>query len=197
MIYEEYHVRRSHGEKVRLAEYRERFPQRYSALEKIAGSHDTMTLSVSAGALPKHLHERFQPGAKVDDFELRTELGSGAFGRVFLAWQTSMQRLVALKVASKMGNEPQACWRSSIIRTWCACSINASCRRTACGCSTCSSAGGTLAEVVEVIRRVPFDERRGEHLLQAVNAAMRNWRQQVPAEETGSRRRPRERIGRK
>ncbi|MBJ8345988.1 serine/threonine-protein kinase [Antrihabitans sp. YC2-6] len=46
-------------------------------------------------------------GQRLDDFELLTNLGSGAFARVFLARQTSMQRLVAVKISENHGTEPQ------------------------------------------------------------------------------------------
>lgn len=46
-------------------------------------------------------------GQQVDDFDLLMGLGSGAFGRVFLARQRSMQRLVAVKISHDHGNEPQ------------------------------------------------------------------------------------------
>ena len=37
-----------------------------------------------------------EAGQRIDDFDLLTALGTGAFGRVFLARQQSMQRLVAV-----------------------------------------------------------------------------------------------------
>ncbi len=46
-------------------------------------------------------------GEKVDDFELLTLLGKGAFAQVFLARQVSLERLVALKISSVRGNEPK------------------------------------------------------------------------------------------
>ena len=46
-------------------------------------------------------------GERVDDFDLLTELGSGAFARVFLARQLSLQRLVAVKISENRGHEPQ------------------------------------------------------------------------------------------
>ena len=46
-------------------------------------------------------------GQQVDDFDLLMGLGSGAFARVFLARQRSMQRLVAVKISHDNGNEPQ------------------------------------------------------------------------------------------
>ncbi len=46
-------------------------------------------------------------GQRLDDFDLLIELGSGAFARVFLARQLSMQRLVAVKISANHGHEPQ------------------------------------------------------------------------------------------
>ncbi len=44
-------------------------------------------------------------GDRVDDFQIIMELGKGAFARVFLAQQLSMQRLVALKVGEQKNDE--------------------------------------------------------------------------------------------
>lgn len=46
-------------------------------------------------------------GQRLDDFDLLIELGSGAFARVFLARQRSLQRLVAVKISENLGHEPQ------------------------------------------------------------------------------------------
>jgi serine/threonine protein kinase len=45
------------------------------------------------------------PGAHIDDFEVVKLLGRGAFGHVYLARQTSLDRLVALKVSANRGSE--------------------------------------------------------------------------------------------
>jgi len=50
---------------------------------------------------------RIEVGERLDDFDLLVELGSGAFARVFLARQRSMQRLVAVKVSANRGDEGQ------------------------------------------------------------------------------------------
>jgi hypothetical protein len=47
----------------------------------------------------------FNPGARIGEFELVAELGRGAFGCVFLARQTSLDRLVALKITADEGSE--------------------------------------------------------------------------------------------
>ncbi|QTJ68636.1 serine/threonine protein kinase [Rhodococcus sp. ZPP] len=49
----------------------------------------------------------FDVGDQIDDFDLLLDLGSGAFARVFLARQRSMERLVALKISQDHGTEPQ------------------------------------------------------------------------------------------
>jgi serine/threonine protein kinase len=46
-----------------------------------------------------------KPGDRVDDFQLVRVLGAGSFGRVFLARQLSLRRLVALKVTAGRGHE--------------------------------------------------------------------------------------------
>ncbi len=40
------------------------------------------------------------PGHRIDDFDLLTDLGTGTLGRVFLAKQRSMQRLVAVRLSA-------------------------------------------------------------------------------------------------
>jgi serine/threonine protein kinase len=46
-----------------------------------------------------------QTGERFDDFELLRQLGQGSFGKVFLARQVSLDRLVALKVSANVGHE--------------------------------------------------------------------------------------------
>jgi len=50
---------------------------------------------------------QIEVGQRLDDFDLLIELGRGAFARVFLARQLSLQRLVAVKISENHGHEPQ------------------------------------------------------------------------------------------
>lgn len=49
--------------------------------------------------------EVLEPGSRIDDFEIVTVLGRGAFGCVYLARQMSLNRNVALKISMNEGNE--------------------------------------------------------------------------------------------
>src|SRR5262249_14371284 len=50
-----------------------------------------------------------QVGEHFLGFHLSAELGHGAFGRVYLAWQPALaNRCVAVKIAPRVGSEPQA-----------------------------------------------------------------------------------------
>jgi serine/threonine protein kinase len=62
-----------------------------------------------------------EPGQRLGDFELLAELGRGAFARVFLARQVSLNRAVALKVSPNQGSEAHALARlehDSIVRVY-------------------------------------------------------------------------------
>lgn len=103
LIYEEYHVRRTTGQTVNVAECVARFPDRAAEINRIFQVDATDTMSASG----EQLTESFHTGEQIDDFYLMSALGAGAFGSVFLARQVSMQRMVALKISSDKGTEGQ------------------------------------------------------------------------------------------
>jgi len=104
LIYEEYHVRLRNGDRVGPAQYLRRFPNQASELLRLLDVEDPLS-TTSAGQ--KKATDALQPGDHLDDFELLTKLGKGAFASVFLARQKSMQRMVALKISADHGHEPQ------------------------------------------------------------------------------------------
>ncbi|QDT66931.1 serine/threonine-protein kinase [Calycomorphotria hydatis] len=107
LIYEEFHFRNRAGERVSRSDYLERFPAQADALERLLQIDEPyQTTRIFTGSAKTPLEE-FAPGMSVDDFDLLTALGEGAFAKVFLARQRSMQRLVALKVSADSGTEPQ------------------------------------------------------------------------------------------
>ena len=104
LIYEEFLARRRAGEAVRAEDYAARFPERAAELGRLMGS---ATSPGSTSLVGEPVVQTLEPGATVEDFDLLALLGKGAFARVFLARQRSMQRLVALKASADFGQEPQ------------------------------------------------------------------------------------------
>ncbi|MEV0250162.1 serine/threonine-protein kinase [Nocardia sp. NPDC050712] len=124
--------------------------------------------------------DRIEIGQQIDDFDLLTGLGSGAFARVFLARQRSMQRLVAVKISADHGTEPQTLAQLDhdyIVRVFDQRLLDAG------GGGDGASRrlrllymqflpGGTLLGVLRWVRATPPAERSGRLLLDAVDAAM-------------------------
>ncbi len=105
LLYEDIFQRRQHGEQVDINDYSERFPDSAAALKRLLGMESAdISTCMNQGRIS---HQQFQVGDTIDDFELRAELGRGAFGVVFLAIQRSMQRMVALKISANRGTEAQ------------------------------------------------------------------------------------------
>ncbi len=59
------------------------------------------------GAPVREAIAAYKAGDRLEDFDLVSKLGAGSFATVFLAWQRSMQRWVALKLSAAGGDEPQ------------------------------------------------------------------------------------------
>ncbi|WP_084508669.1 serine/threonine-protein kinase [Nocardia pseudovaccinii] len=124
--------------------------------------------------------DRIEIGQSIDDFDLLTGLGSGAFARVFLARQRSLQRLVAVKISADHGTEPQTLAQLDhdyIVRVF---------DQRLLGTDDARDPamrrlrllymqflpGGTLLGVLRWVRATSPAERSGQLLLDAVDAAM-------------------------
>jgi serine/threonine protein kinase len=122
LIYEELQARMAAGMPGYQEEVVERFPVQANSLLKLLGGMaltgsptatyfaDTIIEKLKPAPQPRTSVAAFsslKPGDQLDDFQLLTPLGSGAFARVFLARQVSMERLVALKISAHAGSEPQ------------------------------------------------------------------------------------------
>lgn len=124
------------------------------------------------------LLDRIEIGQRIDDFDLLTSLGSGAFARVFLARQRSLQRLVAVKISADHGTEPQTLAQLDhdyIVRVFDQRLLSE--LRTESGrrlrlLYMQFLPGGTLLGVLRWVRATPPAERSGQLLLDAVDAAM-------------------------
>lgn len=112
-------------------------------------------------------------GDRMGDFDLLSELGSGAFARVFLAWQRSMQRLVAVKISQNRGTESETLAQldhDHIVRVY---DQRLLADRDLKLLYMQYLPGGTLHDVLTLVRTRPPEERSGALLLEAVDAAMR------------------------
>ena len=116
--------------------------------------------------------DNIEVGQRIDDFDLLTTLGSGAFARVFLARQRSMQRLVAVKVSADHGTEPQTLAQLDhdyIVRIFDQRRLS---RRGLKLLYMQFLPGGTLLSVLKWVRATPVEQRSGKILLEAIDAAM-------------------------
>src|SRR5204862_2053980 len=157
------------GDNISPSGYYRRFPKSAEALKRLMGTED---FSATTQLASSRRIEGFAAGQKIEDFDLLVELGKGAFGSVFLARQISMQRMVALKLSADKGNEPQTLAtleHPNIIRAYD--------QRTLPGQRVRLlymqfAPGGTLADVVKLVRATPAAGRNGSLLTTAVNESL-------------------------
>ena len=183
LIYEEFHIRKQSGQNVSAEDYLREFPGQTVELASILGLKPYETTSFH-----KNNHARklagVQPGDTIDDFDLLVELGSGAFAKVFLARQRSMQRLVALKVATDTSTEPQTLAQldhDHIVRVF---DQRAVADRKLRLLYMEYIAGGTLQAVVQRVRQTPPEKRTGGLLLQAIDEALARRGESRPSESS-------------
>ncbi|MGE2721407.1 serine/threonine-protein kinase [Mycolicibacterium celeriflavum] len=142
------------------------------------GTYDASFAIVS----PSTQLSEIEVGQRLDDFDLLLELGSGAFARVFLARQRSMQRLVAVKISANKGHEPQTLAQLDhdyIVRVFDQRILRDQNWRLL---YMQYLPGGTLLDVVEAIHRAGEPPGTGQALLDAVDTALESRAQIRPAE---------------
>lgn len=167
LVYEEFRVRRLSGDDVRADDYVAEFPEEAERFVWLL-EHDPRSSSDAApSALPDT--DELQVGGRLDDFELVAELGHGAFARVFLARQTAMQRWVALKLSRNVGAEPQTLAQldhPNIVRVYDQRVLE---DRRLRALFMEYVPGGTLLDVVRLVRATPPEHRTGRLLLDSID----------------------------
>ncbi len=170
LVYEEFHLRRQAGESVSPDEYYDRFPESADRLRRVlAGESATKTTTVTRCLVPQADLSMEQ---RIDDFDLLAPLGRGAFASVYLARQRSLGRLVALKVSDNRGLEPQTLAQldhPNIVRVY---DQRLLPERHLRLLYMQYVAGGTLQSVVDRVRHVPAALRRGQLLLDVIDASL-------------------------
>jgi serine/threonine protein kinase len=179
LIYEEYHLRKQSGQSVAAQEYFERFPRQATELGRLLGLESPHLSTSIAGAAR---FEEIEVGDSIDDFDLLTRLGRGAFATVFLARQQSMQRIVALKVSADRGNEPQTMAlldHPHIVRVFDQRQLRDRKLRLL---YMQYIPGGTLQTVIDAIRRLPPGMRSGIRLLEIIDQALAERAESPPTD---------------
>jgi serine/threonine protein kinase len=179
LVYEEFHVRRQQGQDVTLGEYCDRFPTRADELRRLLAvdAPTQSTVLVDARKMPS-----FEPGQTIDDFELLAPLGRGAFASVFRARQTSMHRIVALKISRDRSFEPQTLAQlehPNIVRVFDQRQVPSQNLRLL---YMQYIPGGTLHGVLEHVRSHPAAIPSGKALLAAVDEALVRNGEQPPSD---------------
>ncbi|MFD4180949.1 protein kinase [Rhodococcus sp. NPDC058514] len=183
LVYDEFRVRRASGATVEPNEYLLHFPQQADRFEWLL-EHD---MSWGPGAsTPIELPENaeFAVGQQLDDFDLVAELGHGAFARVFLARQLSMQRPVALKISRNVGTEPQTLAQLDhpyIVRVFDQRLIE---DRQVRVLVMEYVPGGTLLDVVKVVRATPPEQRTGQLLIDTIDKVLARKGEVRPSESS-------------
>ena len=191
---------RSNGKSVQLADYIEDIPELASIANKQTLTLPQLNETTAAftevleppvleppiGESRRNKRQLVQVGDTIDDFELLAELGKGSFATVFLARQTSMQRLVALKVSVDHGMEAQTLAQLEhphIVRVF---DQRRAAKHNLQLLYMQYLEGGTLLDVLRQIADVPEQELGGKHFVQIVDQAM-NARGASPSHQSLAR----------
>lgn len=179
LIFEEFQVRKRAGEPVSAGDYYNRFPAQAKELGRLLGVDLPTRVTLAQHAAPA---KTLKAGDQIDDFDLLALIGEGAFAKVFLARQRSMQRLVALKISADKGAEPQTLAQLDhphIVRVHDQRVISDKGIRLL---YMPYIPGGTLHDVLQQIRKTPVHQRSGKTLLQSVDENLTKRGEVVPLE---------------
>lgn len=171
LLYEEFHVRRQAGGTVDVAEYTAAYPEQADQLSEMLATDDYHSTLMTVAPEPANLDD-LAAGQRIDDFDLMTGLGRGAFARVFLARQRSMQRLVAVKISRDKGAEPQTLAQLDhdyIVRVF---DQRVLADRKLRLLYMQYVPGGTLFTVLERVRATPQAQRGGAMLLDVIDGVL-------------------------
>ena len=111
VLFADYNRRQQRGEKPSVDDYNQRFPEHENSLSCLISRHQLLaslgTGGSGAGDSKGPMLGLPDVGDEVFGFRLRSELGRGAFARVFMGEQASLAgRPVVLKISGVDGDEP-------------------------------------------------------------------------------------------
>jgi serine/threonine protein kinase/tetratricopeptide (TPR) repeat protein len=163
LIYEEVCLRREAGDTVSTVDILRRFPQWETEIEVLLRC-DELLWPLAAGPSFPEVHEQIGP------FYLLAELGHGASGKTFLATELALaSRLVVLKLVPDDQDEHLSLARlqhTHIIPLFSEQTFPDRGLRALCMPYV---GGTTLAKVLDVLGKVPIEERSGRRLLETLD----------------------------
>ncbi len=183
LVLEEAQLRRGAGEEIHWDDYRQRFPDLAETIGKWLASGETNIERQAAAPTASQVPE-LPIGSVVDDFQILKQLGEGAFARVYLAKQISMQRLVALKASTRGSEEPLALSQldhPNIVRVH---DQRAITQPTAILLYMQYLPGGTLSDCIKLLRELPTNDWNGGKLLQSIDRNLLDANQSVPEQSS-------------
>ena len=183
LLIEEFHARKLAGDDVSKGEFKQRFPDQATSIDRMLVENPLMQSTVPTN-LTVALELDLKPGQSIDDFDLLLTLGTGAFATVYLARQRSMQRIVAVKISAEQGDEPQTLAQldhNNIVRVYDQRLVPERGLRLL---YMQYASGGTLASVIRSLSAIPKSEWNGKQFLRAVDQALDARGESAPAEST-------------
>ncbi len=177
LIYEELHLRQSLDPELDLHHYLAAYPEHTAELRRMLAVSDS---NATTGMGRFTARPNVTAGQSIDDFDLLSLLGQGAFASVFIARQRSMQRIVAVKISADRGAEPQTLARldhPNIVRIFDQRIVPERGLRLL---YMQYIPGGTLRDMLDTMSRSgPLEKRTGRALLSAIDERLDT--QAVPA----------------
>ncbi len=108
LLFQDFRQRSLRGEQLSRTEYEQQYPEHQDSLGSLFRRQDFLRSVTSATDPQAPLLALPSIGDELFGFRLRSQLGQGAFARVFLAEQSALAgRPVALKTSDLTGTEPQ------------------------------------------------------------------------------------------
>jgi serine/threonine protein kinase len=157
-----------------IGDYYSHFPAYRHEIDAAVREASDITRGASTSTRMPEATETIElaPGDTIDDFQLLTRLGQGAFAVVYLASQRSMMRRVALKISRRGRDEPPTLGQldhPNIVRVFGVTRLPD--RQLQLLCMEYTS-GGTLHDVVTRIRRTGRPPDTGAFLYETIQEAL-------------------------
>lgn len=167
IIYEEVCLRQELGESVRPEEILERFPQWREELALVLDCHHLFLSRATPAQFP-------EVGQRLGDFRLIAELGRGSTSRVFLATQSNLaDRPVVLKVSPRRDQEHLSLARLQQTHIIPLHALYDFPGRNLIALCQPYLGGATLAQILELLARIPPTQRTGQSWMEALEAVDR------------------------